>query len=442
MNIVWLLVGVVVLGVMVLVHEWGHFIVAKLCGVRVDIFSIGFGPRLFGLRRHPTDYRVSALPLGGYVKMAGDNPGEERCGAPDEFLSRPRWQRVLIALAGPTMNVLMAVLLLTGLFYYRYERPAFLDEPAVVGAVRPDSPAARAGFEPGDRIVRFAQTLTPTWEEVLLETALGSSGATRVEVERAGGTTWLELVLPENIQEQPWEVGWVPDERMVVQMVQPDTPAAAAGLQAGDVLKALNGEPLRPSGTDSNPLSDKLQLTAGQPVVLSVNRQGVEQQITVSPVYGDHPEGKRWVLGLNVGYRMVRKNLSLYQAFKTSAEENWRNAGRMLALVGRLFTGRASLRGVQGPVGIVRFSGEAGEQGGVPAVVNLAVLISLSLGILNLLPIPVLDGGHIALLAIEGGLQRDLSLGVKERIIQAGLVFLLLLFAVVMYNDIARIFTN
>lgn len=442
MNLFWLLVGVVVLGVMVLVHEWGHFMVAKLFRVRVDIFSIGFGPRLFGHRRGPTDYRLSAVPLGGYVKMAGDTPSEERSGAADEFLSKPRWQRVLIALAGPTVNLLMAVVLLAGLFSYRYERPAFLDEPAVIGAVRADSPAAAAGLEPGDHIVRFGHAQQPTWEDVLVETALATEEAVPVTIERAGQSALLALELPLSAREQPWEAGWVPDTRMVVQLVQPDSPAARAGLRAGDVLLALNGAPLRPAATDSNPLSDRLQETGEKAVVLAIARQGAEQDISIAPVYGDHPEGKRWVLGVSVGYPMARKDLSLAQAVKLSVEQNVRDAGRMLSLVGRLFTGRASLRGVQGPVGIVRFSGQAGEQGGLPAVVGLMALISLSLGILNLLPIPVLDGGHIALLAVEGALGRDLSLRFKERAIQAGMLFLLLVFAVVMYNDIARIFTN
>src|SRR3990170_1210027 len=161
-----------VLAIMILIHEWGHFIAAKSFGVRVEIFSIGFGPRLWGRKRGDTDYRVSALPLGGYVKMAGDNPSEERAGAPDEFLSKPRWQRALIALAGPTTNIVMAVLLLTGLYTYRYERPAFLDQPAVIGAVASDSPAASAGLQAGDRILRLGSLRQPTWEDVLIESAL------------------------------------------------------------------------------------------------------------------------------------------------------------------------------------------------------------------------------------------------------------------------------
>jgi len=438
----WIFAGILVLGLMVLVHEFGHFLVARLFRVRVETFSIGFGPRLAGLRRGPTDYRVSALPLGGYVKMAGDNPTEERAGAPDEFLSKPRWQRVLIALAGPAMNILMAVLVLAALYTFRYVPNTFLDEQAVVGAVRAESPAAEAGLQAGDRIVRFGPAREPTWEAVFVESSLFTGDSVSLEVERGGRRLPLELVIPAGMRDRPWEVGWMAQVPTIVQSVLPDSPAAEAGLQAGDVLVALNGESLHPSNPGENPVSERLQHTAGQSVVLTIEREGVRRDVTVTPIFGDHPEGKRWVLGVSLGYMMTPRELSLPQAFRVSVKENWQRSGDMVALVARLFTGRASLRGVQGPVGIVRISGQAGESGGLPFVLFLTSVISLSLGILNLLPIPVLDGGHIAFLAVEGALRRDISLRVKERFIQAGVLFLLLVFVVVMYNDIARIFTN
>src|ERR1700739_4829659 len=156
----------VVLGFMILIHEFGHYAAAKSFRVRVEVFSIGFGTRLGGFRKGETDYRISAIPLGGYVKMAGENPMDERTGDPAEFLSHPRWQRFIIALAGPAMNILLAIALLTGVFMVRYEHPYFLDQPAVIGWVLPNSAAARAGFEPGDRIVRISSTQSPTWEDV------------------------------------------------------------------------------------------------------------------------------------------------------------------------------------------------------------------------------------------------------------------------------------
>ena len=443
--IFWIGVGIVLLGLMVLVHEWWHFIIARLVGVRVEIFSIGFGPRLTGIKRGATDYRISAVPLGGYVKMAGDQPGEEdRTGAPDEFFSKPRWQRTLIVLGGPTVNLLTAVAVLAGVYAVHYERPAILDEPPVVASVLPDSPAAVAGVQAGDRILRIGAGTTATWEDVGIESALASGPDVPVEIQRGQEHLTLHLNLSERRQGALWEVGWLPDIHPIVRRVVADGPAGRAGIRPGDVLLAMNGEPLRISPEGHNPISERLQRLGGQPLVLSIEREGKEQEITLTPEYGDHPDGKRWLLGLEYGphLRTVVKDLTLGQAVVASVESNIALGGRMLDLVARLFTGRASLRGVSGPVGIVHVTGTQGEEGGWLPVLNLTAAISLSLGILNLLPIPILDGGHILFFAIEGIIRRDLSLTLKERLSQAALAFFLLVFALVMYNDIARILSN
>ncbi len=157
---------VVMLGTLVFIHEFGHYAAAKLFGVRVEVFSLGFGKRLFGFKRGDTDYRVSALPLGGYVKMSGENPMEESSGDPGEFMSHPRWQRFVIAIAGPAMNVLFSVVVLTGVFMMHYEHPAFLDKPAIIMAVDDNSPAAKAGVQPNDRIVSADGVDKPNWETV------------------------------------------------------------------------------------------------------------------------------------------------------------------------------------------------------------------------------------------------------------------------------------
>src|SRR5581483_10673281 len=229
------------LGVMVLVHEWGHFVLARLFGVRVEVFSIGFGPRLFGVKRGPTDYRLSALPLGGYVRMAGDNPAEERKGDPDEFLSKPRWQRVLIALAGPTTNFLMAVVLTAALFIHGGEQPSYAEKPVVVAGVVKDSPAQKAGIRAGDHIVAFGGVKNPTWDRVALELALSAPGHSEpVTIERDDHllTTSVES------QPQPFAVVGYPAEPVVVGSLARGMQAEHAGLKEGDEIVAANGQHL------------------------------------------------------------------------------------------------------------------------------------------------------------------------------------------------------
>ncbi|MFQ5695706.1 MAG: RIP metalloprotease RseP, partial [Terriglobia bacterium] len=321
------------------------------------------------------------------------------------------------------------------------ERAAYLDHPAVIGAVVANSPAEQAGLQPGDRIVRLGNLQDPTWQKLSIEAALTGAGKAQLEIEREGARLPLDLTLPDNVSEDPFAVGWIPDSRPVVQAVVADGPAQRAGLQVGDVLLELDGEPLRPN-LETNVFSDRLQETEGAPVVVTIERGGERRQVTIRPEFGDHPDGKRWIIGIQMGPQMVQKELSFPGAFQASIQRNVELTGLMLTLVGRLVTGRASLQAVQGPVGIVYISGQVVAQGGLLALLNLAAVISLSLGVLNLLPIPILDGGHLLTFAIEAVLRRELSLRFKERMVQVGLVFLVLLFVVVMYNDIARILTN
>src|ERR1700691_521851 len=206
----------VVLGIMILVHEFGHYAAAKWFGVRVDVFSIGFGKRLTGFRRGETDYRISALPLGGYVKMAGESPLETRSGAPDEFMSHPRWQRFVSARAGPAMNIMLAIALLTAVFMVHYERPQFFDEPAVVGWVLDNSPAAKAGIEQGDRIVRIDGVHNPTWEDVLLKVMISPKQPIDVAIQR-GNEILEKQVKPEPESADDYGgVGWEPEQPIIV----------------------------------------------------------------------------------------------------------------------------------------------------------------------------------------------------------------------------------
>ena len=423
------------LGVMVLVHEWGHFVIARLFGVRVEVFSIGFGPRLFGFKRGPTDYRLSALPLGGYVRMAGDNPAEERRGDPDEFLSKPRWQRVLIALAGPTTNFLMAVVLTAGLFMHGGEQPSYADKPVVVAGVVKDSPAQKAGIQPGDHIVSFGGVKDPTWDRLALELALSAPGHSEpVTIERNDQliTTSVES------EPQPFTVIGYPAEPVIVGSVAHGLPAEKAGLKEGDVIVAASGQKLMAPSQ----FSEIVQQSAGNPMTLEILRDGQPQTLQLRPIWGDPGDGMpRWQIGITFRFVTSPRRYSAPQALVKATQFHIVLANKLIYLVGELFTGRVSLKQVQGPLGIVQESSRAAKRG-FGDLISLMALVSLNLAILNLLPIPILDGGHILMLAIEGLLRRDLSLKIKERFVTVGMVFLLLVFLIVMYNDVLRLFPS
>lgn len=437
MSLLWILVGVFVLGLMVLVHEWGHFVVAKLLGVRVEVFSIGFGSRIFGWRRGATDYRLSLLPLGGYVKMAGDNPSDERAGAPDEFLSQRRWRRALIVVAGPATNAVLAVALLAGLYAVRFEKPTYLEEPARLEGVVADSPAGRAGLQAGDVIVEIAGIRNPTWEQVQLETVL--SGREPVPVTLARGTERLTPLLQPELQgpRQTAFIGWYPYDPLLITTVDPEMPAARAGMRAGDEIVAVDGAPTSEVGPAG--LVERVKKSQGTPLRFTLRRHGQPLELTVAAEERTRQGQTGYFLGVGLGRRLRSVHLGPVAALRQSVVENLRFTGLLFVLLQRLLTGRVSVQTLEGPIGITILSGQAARRDW-GSLVNLMALISIQLAVLNLLPIPVMDGGHLALLAVESLRRRDLSLGFKERVTQLGLMLLLLLFAVVMYNDIVRYF--
>ena len=431
----------IVLGVMILVHEWGHFIVAKSFGVRVEIFSIGFGPRLWGRKRGDTDYRISALPLGGYVKMAGDNPAEERTGAEYEFQSKPRWQRVIIALAGPAMNLLMAVLLVTGLYMRGKPQRLFEAQPMEVVAVLKDSPAEKAGIRPGDRVVEFAGVDNPTWERASLAFLLSSmESPISVVVERQGpeASRQVPLSIPTEAVRDPGDiyslVGF-PSDPVVVGRLATGGPGERSGLRVGDRIVAVNGQqPVSPEY-----LRFLIQQNADKPLEMVVERGDAQLKLNLRPQMGDRGDGERaWLIGLNFEFAWVERAYGPVEALQHSVWFNARLTRGIFSLLGRLVTGGASLKKLGGPVEIARQSGQAAKQGAL-ALIQLMAILSLNLGILNLLPIPILDGGHVLVLSIEGLIRRDLSLAMKERIVQVGFVFLVVVFGFVMYNDVLRL---
>jgi regulator of sigma E protease len=426
----------VILGFMILIHEFGHYLTAKLLGVRVEVFSIGFGKRLLGFRRGETDYRIAAIPLGGYVKMSGENIMEERSGDPREFLSHPRWHRFLIAIAGPSMNILLAVGLLTGVFMVHYEYPAVMDEPAVIGWVAPDTPAAKAGIQAGDRIVRIDGIPNPTWKQVLPKEALSANQPLQITVEHSGQRQERTIVPEAYGANQMGSAGWEPKEpNLAITDVESGMPAEKAGIKVGDQIVALNGQPL--PGLEA--MIETLKQTKGQPIDITVLRQGDRKTFTVSPVLADTSDlgEKRYRVGIASDPVKVT-TLPFGAALRNSLEQNKEGSLLILELVRKMIEHKISVRSVEGPIGIGIAAGKAASKKGWTPLLELTSVISLNLGIFNLLPIPILDGGVILLLALESLMRRDISLVIKERIYQAAFVFLVLFAVMVIYNDLVK----
>jgi regulator of sigma E protease len=424
----------VVLGIMIVVHEFGHFAAAKLFDVRVEQFAIGFGKRLFGIKYGETDYRVNALPFGGYVKMAGENPLEAHTGDPREFPSKPRWQRFIIAFAGPLANIVLAIALLTGVYMVRYEHPVYLDQPAVVGFVAPKSPAEKAGIESGDRIVRVDGEQNPTWEDVLLKAMLSPGHPLDVAVQH-GDSIIEKQIVPQAVgPSEIGELGLIPNRPIQVGKLDPDMPAAKAGIQPGDVLTTFNERTVR----SIEALLALLEQNRDRPVTVGVVRNGTDLKFTVTPVLSDVNGTKRYRLGFQSVEPTHVDKLSFPKAFSKSLEQNKKNSFLIIELVEKMLQRKVSVKQFSSPIGIAQASGEAARQEGWTPLLALMSAISLNLAIFNLFPFPILDGGMILFLAIEGIRRRDISLRLKERIYQLAFVLLILFAVMVIYNDLAK----
>ena len=425
----------VVLGIMIFVHEWGHFIAAKLSGVKVEVFSFGFGTRLFGVKRGDTDYRLSALPFGGYVRMAGDNPAEERTGADYEFLSKPRWVRMIIAIAGPTMNILLALVIFWGIFWLvGLPSDPYLRQPAQIAAI-PQNDAGASGVQAGDQIVAVNGVRTDTWEKVLnqLKDELPGQSITLI-VDRAGQEQTLTAKMPPASGTLYPVIGY-PPEPAITDEIGIGTPAEKAGMKAGDKIVAMNGRPV----LTWQQLVESVRGSDGHPIQFSVQRDGKDLTFDITPVQGMGVDGNMiWQVGVSPKIQLDFERQRFIPAGKEAALQTTLGMEQILQVLKGLFTGRVKLGQLSTVVGIARESGRAAKRGPMDLLWLMAV-ISLNLGLVNLLPIPILDGGHLLMLAIEGTLRRDLSVAVKERFVQVGLVFLLGIFAFVMYSDIFKL---
>lgn len=423
-----------VLGVLVFVHELGHFLVAKAFGVGVEVFSLGFGTRLFGFRRGDTDYRISALPLGGYVKMVGENPDEEIVGADNEYLSKPKWQRLLILVAGPAMNIALAFVLTVAVYQLGITVLADSDQPVVIGMVEQGSPAAEAGLQPGDRIVAVNGDEMPDWDTFRVRVLIAPGEPLDLSVIRDGRELSIPVTPERTEGQETGRVGIASPLPPEIGLVQEDGPAEAAGLQPGDLIVAVDDTPVG----HYNEALDVIAAAEGEPVQLRVRRNGDTFETTFAP---RRNEAEQLVIGWAPDPDRVRKvrTYPLGESITRAGAELKRQSLLLGEILKRLFTGRMSVRTLSGPIEIARFSGATARTGDPSVVLSFMAFISLQLGILNLLPIPVLDGGQITLILFEGAIRRDLSLQVKERIMQIGVILLISLMAMVIVLDISKI---
>jgi len=419
-----------VLGVLVFVHELGHFLLARWNGVRVLTFSLGFGPKLLKFQRGDTEYAISAIPLGGYVKMAGESPDDPRAGAPDEFMSKTKWQRFQILIAGPAMNILLALIVMTFVIYQGATVPAFEQQAPIVGRVLPDSPAQQAGIRPGDVIVSVAGSEVETWEQLQLRVLPRANREVEVIVSRDGERQRLTVVPEAQTKYEIGDIGIAPDIHPQLTQVMAGSPAAAAGLQAGDIILAANGR-----DTTDHPLIDEISAHPNQPVTLTIQRGGERRDIAVTP----RDEGGVGRIGVQFSPFETRTiEPTFLQAIGLSVDQNLQWSTMIFEMLGGLITADTSPRQLMGPIGIAEVAGGAAAVSWV-ALFGTMAMISLNLGLLNLLPIPILDGGHITILAIEGLARRDFSMRAKERMLMAGFAMLMLLMVTVIYNDLTRV---
>jgi regulator of sigma E protease len=422
-----------VLGVLVFVHELGHFLAAKRVGIRVLKFQLGFNPTIFSVQRGDTEYSIGALPLGGYVKMAGDNPDEGVTGASDEFLSKSKWERFQVLIMGPVMNLALAVLLTAGVLYVGAERFAYEDKPVVVGTVTKDSPAARAGFQPGDRVLAINDKEIPTWEDFYLAVGTHPNRELSIRFER-DGVQQNKSVTPEpSTRQSRFEIGDVglqPNVHPHIRLIRSGEAAERAGLKANDVVLAINGDII----TFSSDLKEAIVKRPEEQITMSILREGQPMTVLATPARRDGGG----FLGIDIADETVSIKPGLLGAARMSVERNVEYAGLIFQTIWGLLTRETSPKQLMGPVAMAQLSGESAQLG-IIALFALMAQISLNLGLLNLLPIPILDGGHIFIMAIEGLFRRDFSIRVKEKMLMAGFAVLITLMVTVIYNDLTRI---
>jgi len=418
---------IVVLGIIIFFHESGHFLLAKAFGMRVFIFSFGFGKRLFGFKRGDTDYRVSLIPLGGYVKLEGepdDAITEDTAprGDGNDFLSRARWQRLIVYVAGPAMNAVLAVLTFTIIFMLGVGVPGVRYDVPTIGAIDPGSPAASAGLEPGDTITKFDGEPAEDWEQVQIGILMRPSRDISMEIAR-GPERLMKTMRARVIDGKMGDIGVFPLVR--IGQVTKGSPAEAAGLRVEDGLLRVAGLPLQ-SFAD---VPAKVRAAGDKPITFEILRGHERLSIDIAP-----KEGR-----VGISEKFVIKKFGFARAVKEAFRETWDRTVQMVSLLKQLLTFRVAAKSaLSGPIGIAQAAGEAARTG-IVSILFLIALLSISVGVLNLFPMAPLDGGHIAVLLAEMVIRRDLSEKVKIVFMNAGFVLIMALMVFILYSDLSKL---
>jgi regulator of sigma E protease len=438
--VITLLAFVFVLGVLVFVHELGHFLAAKRVGIRVLKFQLGFNPTIASFRRGDTEYSIGALPLGGYVKMAGENPEDverdEQGHAivrSDEFLAKTKWERFQVLIMGPIMNLLLAVVLTAIVLHQGLERESYEDQPVVVGVVTEGSVAAKADIRPGDRIVSVAGRGVDNWDQFLMAVGTKPNREISIGLLRNGleqSRTVTPTLLPGQSRFEVGDIGVLPNVHPRLRTVTPNEPGDRSGLKAGDVIVAVDGSPV----TFHWHFREAIAKRPDQTMKVSILRGGAAMDLPVT--LGRH--GTVGWLGVLPVDDTVSLKPGFGEAITLSVQKNIEMARLIFQTLGGLFTRETSPKQLMGPIAIAQLSGESAQLGWI-ALITLMASISLNLGLLNLMPVPILDGGHIFIMALEGLARRDFSQAVKEKMLMAGFAVILMLMVTVIYNDLTRI---
>ncbi|MBN2245536.1 MAG: RIP metalloprotease RseP [Candidatus Aminicenantes bacterium] len=422
-----------VFGILVFVHEFGHFFTAKLLNINVEVFSFGYGKRLFGFKRKETDYRVSLIPMGGYVKFSGEDVMEQdKEPAPGDFNNAKRWQRFLVILMGPLMNIFLAIFFMAVINMVGVSVPKYLQETPVIGWIAPDSPAARSDLQVDDVILSINGKKTETWNEVELAVGTKPDKTIEIEVKRDDETRIVELTTESKTRFEMGYAGFFGKINTQIEMIEPNSPADKGGMKPGDIITAVNGEP-----TYYYKFVEILEANPGNELTITVKRDEELLDLKVTP----RQEGDIGKIGILHTAASEIEQYGFFKSFSKSVEDNIELIGLVVGFIKGLITGESSTSQMGGPLEIANISYTA-FRAGILALMSFIAFISLQLGIINLFPIPVMDGGQILVLALEGLFRRDFSLKVKQVIMQIGFAIFIFLIVFVILNDVQKRLPN